>query len=221
MSDLSDLAIILVAAGASTRMGFDKIWAVFDGEPLLLRSVRAVSRLGAGEVVVVVHPDREDHARVALGPGVIVVAGGARRRDSVAAGVQACARQWVGIHDAARALVPGHLFADGLAAARPSGAAVPVLPVKDTIKRVQEGRVRETLPRAELMAVQTPQVFRRDLLMRALASTDADVTDEAALLERTGAAIATFPGAESNFKITTPFDFQFALRLVGQGLARP
>jgi 2-C-methyl-D-erythritol 4-phosphate cytidylyltransferase len=90
-----------------------------------------------------------------------------------------------------------------------------VVPLKDTIKRIADSRVVATPPRAEHVAVQTPQVFRRDLLVRALALTDDDVTDEAALIERLGIAVAVFEGDERAFKVTTPLDFALARTLVG------
>ncbi len=211
-----DLAIVLVAAGSSTRMGFDKIWADLAGKPLVARSLATARAVGAGELALVVAPDRLEQAR-ALAPEARVVAGGARRRDSVAAGLAATSCAWVAVHDAARALAPAHLFGAGLDAARATGAAVPAIPLKDTIKRVRGGRVRETLPRGELFAVQTPQVFRRDLLQRALATSDGDVTDEAALVEHLGLPVATFAGAEEGFKVTTPLDLAFARWLLEQG----
>jgi 2-C-methyl-D-erythritol 4-phosphate cytidylyltransferase len=125
-----------------------------------------------------------------------------------------CSASWIAIHDAARALAPPELFQRGLDAARPTGAAIPGVPLKDTIKHVRDGHVVSTPPRAEHTVVQTPQVFRRDLLQRALASTDADVTDEAALLERMGVGVAVFAGDERAFKVTTPLDFVAARALL-------
>jgi 2-C-methyl-D-erythritol 4-phosphate cytidylyltransferase / 2-C-methyl-D-erythritol 2,4-cyclodiphosphate synthase len=206
-----DLAIVLVAAGASTRMGFPKLWADIGGQPVLAHAVSAARSINAREVIAVVATDRVAHASF---DGVRAVAGGARRRDSVAAGVAACTCEWIAIHDAARALAPPELYTRGLSAAQTTGAAIPVLPLKDTIKRVSDGLVVDTPPRAEHVVVQTPQLFRRDLLERALASTDEDVTDEAALVERLGIAVATFPGDERAFKITTPLDFAIARRLL-------
>jgi 2-C-methyl-D-erythritol 4-phosphate cytidylyltransferase/2-C-methyl-D-erythritol 2,4-cyclodiphosphate synthase len=121
---------------------------------------------------------------------------------------------WIAIHDAARALAPPELFRRGLEAAQATGAAVPVMPLKDTIKRVVGSRVVATPNRAEHMAVQTPQVFRRDLLERALALTDDDVTDEAALVERLGIHVAVFHGDDRAFKVTTPLDFALARSLL-------
>jgi 2-C-methyl-D-erythritol 4-phosphate cytidylyltransferase len=206
-----DLAIVLVAAGASTRMGFPKLWADLGGQPVLAHAVSHARTAGAVEVVVVVAADRVEAASFA---SARIVSGGVRRRDSVAAGLAACTSQWVAVHDAARALAPADLYARGLSAAQTTGAAIPVLPLKDTIKRVSDGLVVDTPPRAEHVVVQTPQLFRRDLLERALASTDEDVTDEAALVERLGIAVATFAGDERAFKITTPLDFAVARALL-------
>lgn len=204
-----EFAVILVAAGTATRMGFDKLWADVAGRPLLCLALGAVQRVGADEVVLVVAEDKIADAE-RLAPWARVVGGGARRRDSVLAGLRATDRLWLAVHDAARAFVPDALFRQGLETARAMGVAVPVVPLKDTVKEVEAGRVRATVDRSAHWAVQTPQVFRRDLLERALASSEDDVTDEATLLERQGVPVTTFLGAEENFKITTPFDFALA-----------
>jgi 2-C-methyl-D-erythritol 4-phosphate cytidylyltransferase/2-C-methyl-D-erythritol 2,4-cyclodiphosphate synthase len=206
VSSPDQLAIVLVAAGASSRMGFPKLWTPVCGAPLLAHAIAAAQAAQPAELVLVVGADRLGAAAV-LAPGVRSVAGGARRRDSVAAGLAATTAPWVAIHDAARALAPPELFARGLLSALPTGAAIPVLPLKDTIKRVADGHVAETPPRAEHVVVQTPQLFRRDLLERALALSDADVTDEAALVEQLGVRVAIFEGDERAFKVTTPLDF--------------
>jgi 2-C-methyl-D-erythritol 4-phosphate cytidylyltransferase len=214
-----DLAIVLVAAGASSRMGFPKLWIPLDGQPLLAHAVATALDVNPAELILVVSPDRLAEA-AELAPRATVVAGGARRRDSVSAGLETSTATWLAIHDAARSLAPPELFERGLDAARATGAAVPVVPLKDTIKRVADGRVVDTPLRADHVAVQTPQVFRRDLLERALALTDDDVTDEAMLVERLGIQVAVFPGDERAFKITTPLDFALARTLLTQHVAR-
>jgi 2-C-methyl-D-erythritol 4-phosphate cytidylyltransferase len=206
-----DLAIVLVAAGASTRMGFPKLWADLAGQTVLAHAVSAARCVGAAEVILVVPADRVADL---TGPGMRTVAGGTRRRDSVAAGLAASSATWIAIHDAARCLAPPELFARGLAAAQLTGAAIPVQPLKDTIKRIADAHVVDTPPRAEFAAVQTPQVFRRDLLERALALTDDDVTDEATLVERLGIRVAVFEGHDRAFKITTPLDLALARAVV-------
>jgi 2-C-methyl-D-erythritol 4-phosphate cytidylyltransferase/2-C-methyl-D-erythritol 2,4-cyclodiphosphate synthase len=200
-----ELAIVLVAAGASTRMGFDKLWTDAGGQPLVAHALTAARQVDPDELVFVVAPERLAEASE-LAPQAHVVAGGARRRDSVANGLAACRAEWVAVHDAARALAPPDLFSRGVQAASATGAAVPILPIVDTIKHVVDGRVQGTLNRAEYALVQTPQVFRRDLLTQALASSDRDVTDEATLVEQLGVAVATFPGDERAFKVTRPLD---------------
>lgn len=209
-----DLCIVLVAAGSSTRMGFSKLWAPVAGTPLIARALSAAEAAQPSELVLVVGEDRLEDARGLAPPHAKVVSGGLRRRDSVTAGLSVTSASWVAIHDAARALVPTDMFERGLRAARATGAAIPGLPLKDTIKRVSDSRVVGTPPRAEHVAVQTPQIFRRDLLERALGLTDEDVTDEAALLERLGVDVAVFEGDERAFKVTTPLDFALVRALL-------
>lgn len=207
---------ILVAAGRSTRMGLDKIWMDLQVVPVVAWSLRVL--VSQDRVVLVVARDRLEHARELvhqLGLAVTIVVGGDRRRDSVAAGVAVlddC--DWVLVHDGARPFLTAALVRRGLEAARETGAAIPAVPVRDTIKRVHDGIVVETLPRTELWAVQTPQVFRRDVLRAALASTDADVTDEAALVEALGTTVRVFDGDERNIKITTRHDLDLARALL-------
>ena len=210
---MTDLAIVLVAAGASTRMGFDKLWTDVGGQPLVAHALTAAREAAPQQLVLVVAPDRTAQAR-SLAPDADVVAGGPRRRDSVANGVEVTSAAWIAIHDAARALAPAGLFAECLTAAQVTGAAVPVVPVVDTLKHVVDGHVRGTVPRSEYARVQTPQVFRRDLLLRALASTDEDVTDEATLVEQLGIQVATFAGDERAFKVTRPLDLVLARALL-------
>ena len=207
------LAIVLVGAGASTRMGFPKLWVEVCGQPLLARAIAAARAADPSELVVVVSDDRL-RPTAELAPDARVVPGGARRRDSVAAGLAASQAPWLAIHDAARALAPPELFRRGLEAAQRTGAAVPGLPLKDTIKRVTDSLVIETPARAEHVAVQTPQMFRRDLLEQALALTNEDVTDEAVLVERLGVRVAVFAGDERAFKVTTPLDLALARTLL-------
>jgi 2-C-methyl-D-erythritol 4-phosphate cytidylyltransferase len=208
-----EFAIVLVAAGASTRMGFAKLWTEVCGKSLLARAIAAARDANPTELIVVTATDRLEET-AALAPGARVVPGGARRRDSVAAGLAASTSDWLAIHDAARALAPSELFARGLSAAQASGAAVPGISLKDTIKRVAHSRVIATPNREEHVAIQTPQIFRRDLLERALLSTEEDVTDEAALVEQLGISVAVFSGDERAFKVTTPFDFALARTLL-------
>lgn len=208
-----DFDVVLVAAGASTRMGFPKLWADVCGRPLILYAIDAAVTTQPKELIVVVSENRVEQAR-RLAPQARVVAGGARRRDSVAVGLSAGSAEWLAIHDAARAFTPPDLFHRGLQAAQSTGAAIPGLPLKDTIKRVADSHVTATPSRAEHVIVQTPQIFRRDILERALALTDEDVTDEAALVEQLGIPVAVFEGDERAFKVTTPLDLALARALL-------
>jgi 2-C-methyl-D-erythritol 4-phosphate cytidylyltransferase len=217
---------ILVAAGRGERMGADRPKAFLDlaGQPLLLRAARAFDDTPAVQLVVVVVPENEvEAARRILGSlatSLAVVAGGRRRQDSVLAGLKQVPDGFEGIvlvHDAARPLVDVRLIEDVALAAEEEGAALPVLPVVDTIKRLHEGRVVETLDREELGAAQTPQGFRFDLLVSAYEAAFLDqvtVTDEAMAVERLGAPVRAVPGSPLNRKITTPEDLAWAEGLV-------
>lgn len=200
--------------------GVDKLWMDVGDQPMLAWSLGG---LAASHVVdrlaLVVAGDRLVDARALVDRhalSAVVVAGGERRRDSVAAGVGALGDcDWVLIHDGARPFLTPDLVRRGVAAARETGAAVAALPVHDTIKRVHDDRVVETLPRAELWAVQTPQVFRRDILVAALAASPEDVTDEATLVERSGTTVRVYLGDPKNRKITTPEDLDFVRVMLG------
>jgi 2-C-methyl-D-erythritol 4-phosphate cytidylyltransferase len=182
-------------------------------------SLAALARPPVERVVLVVAAARLTHGRAlaaqAAVPAIAVV-GGARRQDSVRAGLAALGPcTWVAVHDAARPFADHTLLLRTLEAARATGAAVAAVPVQDTIKRVRDGRVVETLARAELWAVQTPQVFRGALLARAHEAATAEATDDAALVERLGVPVAVATGAYVNIKVTTPDDLVLA-RLLWQ-----
>jgi 2-C-methyl-D-erythritol 4-phosphate cytidylyltransferase len=217
---------VVVAAGRSARMGFDKLWAPLGDRPVLGWSLDVLARCDlVHRLALVAAVGRfEDARRLAVGlpiPAMVVV-GGERRRDSVAAGLRAVGDcEWVVVHDGARPFLTPDLVGSGLAAARETGAAVAAVPVRDTIKRVLGSDVVETLPRAELWAIQTPQVFRRDVLDAALAASAEDVTDEATLVERMGGAVRVFAGDTANLKITTPEDLDLARALVARRTGRP
>jgi 2-C-methyl-D-erythritol 4-phosphate cytidylyltransferase len=158
-------------------------------------------------IVVACSEERHNAVRAlarSLGIGdLICVDGGARRRDSVASGLAASEEaEMVAIHDAARPLVSAGLLEAVIAAARAHGAATAAIPCVDTIKRIAAGMVVETIPRQELVAVQTPQAFAASLLRRAHAASDEDVSDDCALVERLGAPVAVVPGEVSNRKVT-------------------
>jgi 2-C-methyl-D-erythritol 4-phosphate cytidylyltransferase len=157
--------------------------------------------------------------RLGLAHVVMTCLGGTRRQDSVLNGVRtAVGMSWVAIHDAARPFVSVELVERGVRAARDVGAAIAAVPVKDTIKRVDSEHLIESTPkRADLWAAQTPQIFQWEQLMLASqANGDADVTDEAELLERAGFPVAVYPGSYDNIKITTAEDLTLARAIARQ-----
>lgn len=208
---------VIPAAGAGTRLGGGgpKALRLLAGEPLLVHAVRRLRACReVGPIVVAAPVGYEDEVMALLaGLGATVVAGGAERQDSVSAGVAALPDEvdLVLVHDAARVLVPLKVVAAVVAALQEGAeAVVPVLPVIDTVKRVDsEGRVTATVPRVDLRVVQTPQGFRRAVLERAHAS-QALVTDDATMVEALGVAVLTVPGSPEAFKVTTAFDLRVA-----------
>ena len=142
---------------------------------------------------------------------VAVAAGGATRQDSVRAGLAALTRslEYVGVHDVARALVQPALVTRVLEAARTTGAAIPAMPLRDTVKEVERGRVVRTISRDRLHAAQTPQIFTRDILAHAharAADAEPNATDDAWLVESAGLPVAVVVGDPSNLKLTEPSD---------------
>jgi 2-C-methyl-D-erythritol 4-phosphate cytidylyltransferase len=209
---------VIVAGGSSTRMGFDKLWVDLAGKPLVAWSMLAFSECDAiDRLIVVASADcllkAEDLLRD-LAVEATVVQGGAARRDSVLAGLESTEGKWVVIHDAARPLVEPDLIVRGLEAARETGAAIAGVPETSTIKRVRGGEVLETLDRDALWAAQTPQVFRRELLLEAHRRAGGPATDDAVLVEALGVRVRVYEGGYANIKVTTPVDLQLAALLL-------
>lgn len=223
-------AVVIVAAGSSRRMqGQDKLWTPLVGRITLARTIDVFQHSPVIDtIVLVISTERlnecqelckqEKWHKVAA-----VIAGGTRRQDSVRLGLDTLAEvdprcKWVMIHDGARPFVTAEILEEGLKTVQKQQAAVAAVPVKDTIKQVQNGRIYATLDRAQLWIVQTPQVFSFPLIQQAHHSSFAqeDVTDDATLLERMGHHVAVFPGAYTNIKITTLEDLLFA-EIVLQG----
>ena len=217
--------VVVVAAGRSSRFGRDKLFLEVEGRPVLAWTLLAFEACpSVDEVALVMSPENAEAGRALLVRERLTKVrhfrlGGARRQDSVLAGLRALDCEWVGVHDGARPLVTRELIERGLAAARETGAAVPGVPLKDTVKLVDEsGTIVATPDRALLRAIQTPQVFRRDLLLDAHARTPGDVTDDAALLEALGHPVKVFAGDYANVKITTAEDVDLAERLLRRRL---
>lgn len=223
------VGVVVVAAGRGTRMGGqDKLLAPLAGRPVLSYCLRTFARHPAVTALVVVAAAERlatirAVAEAELGPRLTaVVAGGARRQDSVRAGVGALPPgDLIAVHDGARPFVTAAIIDRGVAALAGVGAALAVAPVVDTIKRVDgDGLVRETPPRAELRAAQTPQFFRAATLRAAHAAADwrLEYTDEAMMVEALGEPVGTFAGEPTNLKVTTPADLVLAEALLRAGL---
>jgi 2-C-methyl-D-erythritol 4-phosphate cytidylyltransferase/2-C-methyl-D-erythritol 2,4-cyclodiphosphate synthase len=215
MAGLGFADAVIVAAGASRRMGgTDKMQALLAGRPLLAWTLEAIAGASAvRRIVVVAAPERvADLAATAWIREVSarVVPGGARRQESVVAGVAAVDAEVILVHDGARPLVSPTLVDRVALAARRFGAAIPVRPIAETVKRVDGGLVRGTVSRTGLATAQTPQGIRRDLLLGVLAVLPAkgleEYTDEAALLEAAGIPVATVEGDADNLKVTEAED---------------
>ena len=211
------LGVIIVAAGTSRRMGgIDKIFAPVAGRPLLWWTIEAFERCASvDEIVVAIERHRIMEGRALLRQSgwqkvSQICRGGARRQDSVREALWRLGRwSWVAVHDGARPCIDAETVERGLAAAQQTGAAVPGLPVTDTLRRVDPaGRVTGTVDRSGLYAIQTPQVFRRDLLWSAHEKVLEDVTDDAMQVERLGAPVSIFPGELHNVKVTVPAELE-------------
>lgn len=218
-----DVGVVIVAAGQGTRVGgpLPKQYQDVAGVPLLLRALRPfVSHPDVAHTVIVI--PSTDHASPpswlleVVGPECTLVGGGDTRRESVAAGLASLptACEVVLVHDGARPFPPRSVIDGGIAAARAGYAAVPAVPLADTVKRADAcGVVLATIPRAGLWRIQTPQAFPRSLLERAHAQTQpegVEATDDAMLVELAGGRVVLLPSSERNVKVTTRDDLELA-----------
>jgi 2-C-methyl-D-erythritol 4-phosphate cytidylyltransferase len=219
---VSRVQAVVVAAGRGERFGKPKAFVELAGRPLAAWAVQAC-RAVADRVVLVVPEGSDADLLAVIAPDVTVI-GGSTRSASVRAGLAAVSDDAlvVVVHDAARPLATPALFHAVLEAVLSEGVdgAVCAVPVVDTIKRVApEGasfaRVLGTLDRSELVAVQTPQMFRAAMLRQAHAA-GAEATDDAALVEELGASVVAVPGDPANLKVTTPDDLALAERLLAR-----
>lgn len=200
----------------------DKIFVEVGDAPILARSVDVFEKCSlVDEIVIVLNQSNIDRGReLARERGrlkvVAVCLGGERRQDSVQEGLKRLSGcQWVVIHDGARPFINADLIERGLAEAEESGAAVCAVPVTDTIKVVgMDNHVLETPPRESLWMVQTPQVFRFDIIERAHVQAEGEVTDDATLVERLGYKVKVYMGSYDNLKVTTPQDLVLAEMLL-------
>ena len=221
---------VVVAAGASTRMGFDKVLAEVGGVPVIVRCLEAFQQApGVTEVVVVTREDLvPDVARLCQEFGLTkvtkVIRGGENRTQSARMGTLECDKKakLIAIHDGARPFVTVQVIEDAIAQAAVNGAAAPAVPVKDTVKVAHGGIVERTLEREDLYAIQTPQVFDGDLIRAALQKAlddGAQLTDDCAAVERLGMKVVLTAGDERNIKLTTPADLLIGEALVGEAVS--
>lgn len=212
---------VVPAAGSSTRMGKDKLLLPLGEQPVLLHTLRALELCPyITEIVVVTReelivPIGQLCRDAALDKVRKVIVGGATRSHSVLAGLGELSpdAELAAIHDGARPLVSQAVLEAVIRRASECGAAAPAVPVKDTVKRARDGLVTATLDRAELRAVQTPQVFQVDLIKTALQKAledGAELTDDCAAVERLGIGVALTEGDYCNLKLTTPEDLAVA-----------
>jgi 2-C-methyl-D-erythritol 4-phosphate cytidylyltransferase len=225
---------IIVAAGSGTRLGFDvpKAFVELHGRSMLSYSLRMIAAVPAiEEAVVTVPPGMESRARAEVRAAgleipVKLTPGGAERQDSVriALGLTSAEAELVVVHDAARPLATPLMFEAALATATRVGGAIAAIPLADTLKRVGDHRtIVATVARTALWQAQTPQAFRRALLIRAHERAVIDrviATDDADLVEQLGATVAVVDGSTFNFKITTPEDLRLAELAVAALLGR-
>lgn len=226
-------SLVIVAAGRNERYGDRcKVLEVAGGRPLLEWSLRAAMACEAVHEVIVVTGlhSHERLAAVVSGTNwpktVKLTHGGARRQDSVAAGVAMANSKLavVLVHDGARPLASADLFGRCAEVARSDGAAIVATAVSDTLKRVVDQRIVETVSRDSLWAAQTPQGFRQEVLRKAMqlaADRHVEYTDEASMLESLGIPVTIVPGSRSNIKVTVPEDLELvdallSLRLAGE-----
>ncbi|MCX8051957.1 MAG: 2-C-methyl-D-erythritol 4-phosphate cytidylyltransferase [Chlorobi bacterium] len=219
-----NVGVILPAAGSGQRFGGDvpKQYRLLAGVPVIVRSIaRLRSALGDVPVVVATDPVWRTRAEQLLGADVAVCDGGATRQESVLRALEhpsIAEVEIVVVHDAVRPLVSAALVRRVVEAAAEHGAAIPIVSPKDTVKLFDDrGWIETTLQRSRVGLVQTPQAFRRELLLDAHRTARADrfeATDDASVVEYAGYAVATVEGEETNIKITTPLDWLLAERIV-------
>lgn len=217
---LRSCGAVIVAAGTASRMGgIDKVMAPIGGEPMIVRTVRTFQNCDCiREIVVVTREDLlvpirdlcHDFDKVRA-----VIVGGSSRQESVKRGLGVLSDKikLAAVQDGARPLITEEVIDRTVRAAHTYGAAAPSVAVKDTIKVVHGGIVSSTPDRSSLQAVQTPQVFDRDLLVAALADAEkkgAAVTDDCSAVELMGMSVRMVEGDERNIKVTTPLDLKIA-----------
>ncbi len=225
-------AVILAAAGKSSRFrdkNYKKPFAPLDGRAVWLHSAeKFLNRPDVPQLILVISAEDREYfqskfAANAAILGIDVVDGGAERADSIQKALEKVKPEieFVAVHDAARPCIANEWIDEIFSAAAKSGAAIPAIPVGNTLKRVAGGNIVETVPRDGLWEAQTPQVFRRELLLKAYAQRSGFVaTDDAQLVERIGQKVTIVPGSAINLKITNREDLRLA-ELAMKALPKP
>jgi len=216
------LNAIIVAAGDSRRMGFDKLFAAIAGKPVLAHTMRAFERANAVDgIIIVAREDRHDEIKTMVRDENFkkvrsIIPGGKRRQDSVRAGLDhlESSARYVAVHDAARPLITAEQIERVFVQCQIHGAAALAEPINDTLKRADARLVvTEAVDRHQLYAMQTPQIFERQLIeeaYRTVYAKDIFVTDEVSAVERLGREVALILNDDFNFKITYPRDLPLA-----------
>jgi 2-C-methyl-D-erythritol 4-phosphate cytidylyltransferase len=224
------LTTIIVAAGDSRRMGFDKLFATIAGRPVIAHTIDAFERADCvAEIIVVARNDRLDEVKAIVHDGTFkkvqsIVPGGKHRQDSVCAGLNhlAAGAKYVAVHDAARPLVTAEQIKRVFEQSRIHGATSLAEPISDTLKYADTGfLVTGSVDRHQLYAMQTPQIFERELIehaYRAVYAENVSVTDEVSAVERLGRQVILVPNKDLNFKITYPGDLALAEFVLKQRL---
>jgi 2-C-methyl-D-erythritol 4-phosphate cytidylyltransferase len=227
------LSAIVVAAGSSRRMGFDKLFAEIAGKPVIAHSLVAFERAeSVHEIIVVAQEERHSEIERTVRDENLkkvrgLVCGGEHRHDSVRAGLDSvsAAAKYIAVHDAARPLITPLQIERVFEKCRGNGAATLAEPIRDTIKRADANLiVIDSVHRHQLYAMQTPQVFERDILKEAyriVTEKKLIVTDEVSAVELIGRKVALVVNEEFNFKITYPRDFALAEFVLQQRVAKP
>ena len=223
---------VVPAAGRGLRMGKadPKQFLMLTGKPVLARTIERVAEAAfISEIILVVPSDFLTRAEELvqsycgrIGSMIRVIAGGKERQDSVFNALQVLPDEsaWVLIHDGVRPFVSTGLLEETWKAAQQTGAAIAAMSATDTVKLVRHERVIETIPREQIKLVQTPQVFRKDLILAAYLEAQKrgwSVTDDAALVERMNVEVHVVEGEYSNIKVTTPADLEWAAWFLSRG----
>jgi 2-C-methyl-D-erythritol 4-phosphate cytidylyltransferase len=216
------LTAILVAAGSSQRMGFDKLFAAIGGKPVIAHTIRAFERASSVDgIIVVAREDRHDEIKTIVRDEKFkkvqsIIPGGKRRQDSVRAGLNHLdpVARYVAVHDTARPLISPEQIERVFQQCANHGAAALAEPINDTLKRADSDLlISDSVDRHQLYAMQTPQIFERQLIeeaYRAVYAENISVTDEVSAVERLGRKVALVLDDDFNFKITYPRDLPVA-----------